>query len=104
VAAGLLISLLSLIAGLTEIVLYLLGNKLVPGWASIFAIMSFATGLNMFFLGVIGEYVGLIFDEVKGRPRYVIDKIFKQGGKSFTASISNAPSQSLSPTTLRQEQ
>ncbi|WGD55347.1 glycosyltransferase family 2 protein [Bradyrhizobium sp. CB1650] len=80
VAAGLVISVLSLLMGAINVVLYFSGSRFVPGWASIFALTSFAIGLNMLFLGVIGEYVGLIFDEVKERPRYIIDKVHKGGG------------------------
>ena len=34
--------------------------------------VSFIGGVQLFFLGILGEYVGLIFDEVKNRPRYLI--------------------------------
>ena len=44
--------------------------------ALILAITSFS-GVNLFFLGIIGEYVGRIFEETKGRPHYVIRKIIK---------------------------
>jgi glycosyltransferase involved in cell wall biosynthesis len=51
-------------------------NVYVPGWASLFVLLSFATSLNLIFLGVIGEYIGLIFDEVKGRPRYLVERSY----------------------------
>ncbi len=48
----------------------------VAGWASTIVILTFLGGLILLTLGVIGEYVGRIFDEVKQRPIYIIrDKI-----------------------------
>ena len=37
-----------------------------------FLIKSFATGVIIFFLGIIGKYISLIFEEVKSRPLYII--------------------------------
>ena len=37
--------------------------------------MAFLFGLNFFFLGIIGEYLGRIYLETKGRPKYVISRI-----------------------------
>jgi dolichol-phosphate mannosyltransferase len=74
---GLVLALLSIVGGLVNIVLYFLfSSRYAPGWASLFAFTTFAVGINLFFLGVIGEYVGLIFDEVKGRPRYLVKSEF----------------------------
>lgn len=73
---GLLVSVLSLIGGGVYTLLYFLGDEKVPGWASIFVLASVAVGLNMLFLGIIGEYVGLIFDEVKNRPRYIVHRTY----------------------------
>src|SRR5262249_388163 len=74
---GLVIALLSIVGGLVNIVLYFLfSSRYAPGWASLFAFTTFTVGINLFFLGVIGEYVGLIFDEVKGRPRYLVKNEF----------------------------
>ncbi len=45
-----------------------------PGWASTLAVSLFFNGITLLFLGIIGEYVGRIYDEVKGRPLYLIKK------------------------------
>lgn len=46
----------------------------VPGWATITASVLFFGGLQLISLGMIGEYIGRIFDEVKRRPLYLIDR------------------------------
>jgi polyisoprenyl-phosphate glycosyltransferase len=74
VSVGLVLSLLSLIAGIAQIALYLMGSLDVPGWSSLFATVSFIGGIQLFFLGVLGEYISLIFDEVKNRPRYIVSQ------------------------------
>ncbi|MBI4423542.1 MAG: glycosyltransferase family 2 protein [Elusimicrobia bacterium] len=45
----------------------------VRGWASLMAIVLFLGGIQLMSLGIMGEYMGRIFDEVKRRPLYVID-------------------------------
>ena len=45
------------------------------GFTGIIVVVTFLSGMNLFFLGVIGEYVGRVYDEVKARPLYVIDRI-----------------------------
>lgn len=45
-----------------------------PGWATIVTTVTFFGGLQLFALGVVGEYIGRVFDEVKGRPHYIIDE------------------------------
>lgn len=52
---------------------YLFGST-VAGWTSIVLPMTFFSGANMIAIGLIGEYVGKIYEEVKGRPRYIIEK------------------------------
>ena len=46
----------------------------VPGWLSTVLPMYFLGGIQLFSIGVIGEYIGKIYAEVKQRPRYIIDK------------------------------
>lgn len=45
-----------------------------PGWATIVTAITFFGGLQLFALGVVGEYIGRVFDEVKHRPHYIIDE------------------------------
>ncbi|NLY19248.1 MAG: glycosyltransferase family 2 protein [Clostridiaceae bacterium] len=45
-----------------------------PGWASILAVMLFFNGITLLMLGIIGEYIGRIYDEAKSRPLYLIRK------------------------------
>lgn len=44
------------------------------GWATLVILLAFFGGLQIFCLGIIGEYMGQIFNEVKARPRYIKDK------------------------------
>ena len=68
---GLLVSLLSFICIIWAIITALCGNA-VAGWASTACIVCFIGGIQTMFLGVIGEYIGKIYLEVKARPRYII--------------------------------
>lgn len=67
---GVVFGLVSL--GLTLHVLYikLFTTEAVPGWATMTASLSFLGGLQLVGLGIIGEYVGRIFEEIKQRPLY----------------------------------
>ncbi|TNB49577.1 glycosyltransferase family 2 protein [Martelella lutilitoris] len=47
----------------------------VPGWASTVLPMLWLGGLQIFCMGIIGEYVGKIYLEVKRRPRFIVDKV-----------------------------
>jgi polyisoprenyl-phosphate glycosyltransferase len=77
---GIVLALLSILAGAAQIVAYFVFTKTnVPGWASLVASVTFLGGLQLFFLGVIGEYVGLVFDEVKNRPHYLVARRLEHG-------------------------
>jgi dolichol-phosphate mannosyltransferase len=47
-------------------------DKNIPGWTSLTLIVLFLGGVQMLALGIIGEYLGRIYDEVKGRPLYLV--------------------------------
>lgn len=49
-------------------------SNLPPGWTTLALLISLIGSAQLFFLGIIGEYLGFIFDEVKARPLYVIER------------------------------
>ncbi len=75
-SVGGLFLLLALAQMVYVLVLWLTGQygKIVPGWSSLMAVMLIASGIIMILLGFIGVYVGYIFQQVKGRPVYLLKK------------------------------
>ena len=57
-----------------------IAGEAIPGWTSIVIPMSFIGGLNILFLGLIGEYIGKIYIEVKKRPLFIIKKKYNFDG------------------------
>lgn len=49
-------------------------NNITPGWTSIMCTLTFMGGIILISLWMMGEYIGRIYDEVRGRPQYVIEK------------------------------
>lgn len=49
-------------------------NNLAAGWTSLMLVMTFLSGIILISLWMIGEYIARIYDEVKGRPQYIINK------------------------------
>jgi len=45
----------------------------VPGWASTIITIIFFGGIQLLSVGVLGKYIGSVFDEVKGRPEYIVE-------------------------------
>jgi glycosyltransferase involved in cell wall biosynthesis len=80
--AGAALSLLAFALGLFYLAQRLLGFRVfgrspedVPGFTTVFVVMAFLFGIQLLMLGVLGEYVGRIFEEVKRRPHYVVDEL-----------------------------
>jgi dolichol-phosphate mannosyltransferase len=64
----------SFLLGAWYVVQKLIGVQLSPGLSTTVLVVSFFAGVQLLALGLIGEYVGRIYDEVKKRPMYIIDK------------------------------
>ncbi len=65
---------LSIIVGLETIYEKIFLGDSPNGYATMIIMLTFFGGLQIFCLGVIGEYVGQVYREVKARPRYITDK------------------------------
>lgn len=70
---GAFVALMSFVGIIWSVTVQLTGNS-VAGWASITSILCFLGGVQLISLGIIGEYIGKIYLEVKGRPRYIISE------------------------------
>ncbi len=74
---GLVFALFGFGLALLTIVQYFTDRTLPPGWATVVVLLSIFGGIQLIFFGIIGEYIGAIFDEVKGRPHYILDKTIR---------------------------
>ena len=70
---GSVIALIRFFGVIWSVVMAILG-KTVAGWASTVCIIAFIGGVQLICTGVIGEYIGKIYMEVKHRPRYIISE------------------------------
>lgn len=82
---GFIVSFFSFIYLMVVIWLKLFAHQTVSGWASTLSISLIFNGVVLMMLGIIGEYIGRIYDESKNRPLYVIRE-----KKGFTDEITNA--------------
>lgn len=69
---GLFASAASVLLGVWVILAHYFSNTLVTGWTSTMLTVLFFGGIQLLALGVIGEYLGRIYDEVKNRPLYIV--------------------------------
>jgi dolichol-phosphate mannosyltransferase len=78
---GFVVSATSFVFGLVAIGLRLAGAGIVPGWASVVVVVSFLGGVQLVVTGMVGVYVGRIYEEVKGRPLYIVRDAEGFGGE-----------------------
>jgi polyisoprenyl-phosphate glycosyltransferase len=91
--AGFVFSSLAFLVGVFAIVAKLAGAFVVPGWASILVVISFLGGIQLTLMGMLGLYVGRIYEEVKARPIYILreDDVPVTEEPTFVADQSSLP-------------
>lgn len=65
----------ALLFGISVIVRYYLWGFSTQGWASLMTAVTFFSGLILFTLGAIGQYIARIFEQMKDRPIYIVDEV-----------------------------
>lgn len=82
---GLLVACLGCLFTAYVIYMRLFNGAVITGWASLMSISLILGGAQLFVMGIIGEYIGMIFLESKHRPQYIISKTtLKFGGKNVS--------------------
>jgi dolichol-phosphate mannosyltransferase len=78
--AGFGVAAISFAIGLWYVIQKLIGFDLTPGLPTTVLVVSFFSGVQLLALGVVGEYIGRIYDETKRRPMYIVDRMINFDG------------------------
>jgi polyisoprenyl-phosphate glycosyltransferase len=73
---GLFLSGIGFVYLLYVLYLALFTQATIKGWSSLISIMLVFNGFTLFILGILGEYIGRIYDETKGRPLYIVKEVY----------------------------
>jgi glycosyltransferase involved in cell wall biosynthesis len=76
-AVGVALALLSFAYGVIVVIDTLFFHESIPGWPTVVASTMFLSGVQLLFIGILGEYLARIYDEVKGRPPYIVSEVVK---------------------------
>lgn len=71
---GMVFSLLSFMLMMWTVVEYFIDQSIPSGWTTLVVLLLMFSGIQLIVLGIIGAYIGGIYEEVKDRPRYIIDE------------------------------
>jgi glycosyltransferase involved in cell wall biosynthesis len=63
-----------------------------PGWTSVIGVVLLLGGVQLLSIGVIGQYIGRIFEEAKQRPLYLVDEIVESPEAAARSSASSSAS------------
>jgi polyisoprenyl-phosphate glycosyltransferase len=77
---GFLVAAISFLLGIWYVVQKITGVTITPGLPTTVLVVSFFSGVQLLALGVVGEYIGRIYDESKRRPMYIVDKTVNFSG------------------------
>jgi dolichol-phosphate mannosyltransferase len=75
IITGLIFSALSVILIVYSLIMWIIG-KTIPGYTTLIIFMSAFAGIQLLVTGLIGQYISYVFDEVKGRPVYIVNEIY----------------------------
>jgi len=76
---GALAALATLLYAVYAVAAHLFLGRSPQGFTTLVVLITFVSGIHLFFLGIIGEYVGRVYEEAKGRPIYVVERLVRAG-------------------------
>jgi polyisoprenyl-phosphate glycosyltransferase len=71
---GIVLAAISFLIGLFTLGAYFWDNTIPSGWTTLVILLVLFSGVQLIFMGIIGAYIGGIYEEVKGRPHYIVDE------------------------------
>jgi polyisoprenyl-phosphate glycosyltransferase len=98
---GFVASLVSFMLALWSLIGWILGLN-VPGWTSLMAAFGMLTSLQLLFLGVLGEYIGRLYEGSRGRPLYLLSQTVGEGLESTRSTAASNSDESKYDGTTRQ--
>ena len=96
VCAGL--AFLSFIYGVWVVIDKMFFSESIPGWPTVVASMMFFAGVQLLFIGILGEYLARVYDEVKGRPSYIVAEVVKPQSEKAAPKSRTAKMKTQVPT------
>jgi dolichol-phosphate mannosyltransferase len=94
---GIVSAALAILGGIYVLVSTALSDDLTPGWASIMTVVLLLAGLQLVTLGIVGEYVGKVYDEVRRRPTFVVAERYQGGVGLDTIPVAEASQDCTDP-------
>jgi dolichol-phosphate mannosyltransferase len=71
---GSLLSLFAFTLMITTVFNYFVDRSLPSGWTTLITLLTLFSGVQLLVMGVMGAYIGSIYEEVKNRPRYIVEE------------------------------
>ncbi len=88
---GLLVGLLGIEEAIRALLASLLGWYTVPGWTSLMIVTSIIGSALLFSIGIVGQYVGKLYEQAKDRPIYLVSRTFNIATPTVTRTTSESP-------------
>jgi dolichol-phosphate mannosyltransferase len=78
IRVGMILAFISFLFIIWQVVKYFFTDHVVSGWTSMIVSMYFLGGVMLIFMGVLGVYIGYVFNEVKQRPLYIVRTVLNK--------------------------
>ena len=75
------VAVLAFVLLFASLISYFVDRTVPSGWTTLVAIGLLFSGVQLIIIGIIGMYIGDIYEEVKRRPRYIVEEEISQNGK-----------------------